>query len=194
MEKEEARAYALKERGRIPKKSRRDMEERIVRYIAESPWYQRAEAVLSYASFRSEVSTAKIHDLILGDKKALYLPKTFSDRHEMAFFRTEDVTQLLSGYQGILEPEDTWPVWEGNMDTVMLMPGAAFDASGGRAGYGGGYYDCFLAKNRKNITYCVMLAFEVQRVPQIRREAWDQTPDGIVTESGVFRMEERNNG
>lgn len=189
MNKEEARAYGLRERSNLPEESRKRMEESIIRQIVESPWYQKAEAVLSYASFRSEVSTDKIHDIIFKDKKTLYLPKTFPDRHEMVFFRTDDDKQLVSGYQGILEPETSWPVWEGAENTVMLMPGAAFDVSGGRAGYGGGYYDRFLAENGNRIVHCAMMAFDVQRVPQIEREKWDQMPDEVITEAGIYRME-----
>lgn len=194
MQKEEARAYGLRGRSEMPEESRRSREREMIQHIVESPWYQSAEAVLSYASFRSEVSTDKVHEIILRDKKVLYLPKTFPDRHEIVYFRTEDIRQLLPGYQGISEPKESWPVWEGAENTVMLMPGAAFDSSGGRVGYGGGYYDHFLADNRNRIAHCVMLAFEAQRVPVIEREEWDQTPDGVVTEAGIYRMEAVKNG
>lgn len=194
MQKEDARIYGLRGRSEMPEESRRSGEREIIQHIVESPWYQSVEAVLSYASFRSEVSTDKIHDIILREKKALYLPKTFPDRHEIVFFRTEDIRQLLPGYQGISEPEESWPVWEGTEKTLMLMPGAAFDSSGGRVGYGGGYYDHFLADNRNRIAQCMMLAFEAQRVPVIERDKWDQMPDGVVTEAGIYRMEAVKNG
>ena len=192
MRKEEARAYGLMGRSKISGESRKIKEEEIIQRIVKSRWYQKAEAVLSYASFRSEVSTDKIHDIILKDKKALYLPKTFPNRHEIVFFRTENVRWLLSGYQGILEPRDSWPVWEGAERAVMLMPGAAFDMSCVRVGYGGGYYDRFLANNRNRNMYCVMLAFEAQRVLQIERKKWDRMPDEVVTEDGIYRMEADN--
>lgn len=192
MRKEEARAYGLTKRSKISGESRKIKEEEIIQRIVKSRWYQKAEAVLSYASFRSEVSTGKINDIILKDKKALYLPKTFPNRQEIVFFRTEDVRQLLSGYQGILEPRDSWPVWEEAERAVMLMPGAAFDSSGVRVGYGGGYYDRFLADNRNRDMYCVMLAFEAQRVSGIEKEKWDRIPDGVVTEAGIYRMEAEN--
>ena len=65
----------------------------------------------------------------------------------------------------------------------MLVPGLAFDGSGGRLGYGGGFYDRFLDA-------CpaprVALAFALQVVQAVPREAHDLLVDRIVTEQGVI--------
>lgn len=191
MDKKQARALAKERRDVLPASVKVGMERKIAGRIEAASWYREAGAVLSYVSFRSEVSTAKIHRRILRDGKKLYLPKTFPDSREMIFFETGDLERLVSGYRGILEPEDTWPEWKGRENTIMLMPGVAFDEYGSRVGYGGGYYDRFLSIHRGRICRCIMLAFEAQRVPEIQREPWDEMPDEIVTEHGSQNMEKR---
>lgn len=186
MEKKEAREIALFRRDALTEEQRYSRENKITERILSSSCYKRAEAVLSYVSFRSEVSTVEINKKILADGKSLYLPKSFPSRHEMQFYQVENLGQLVKGYQGILEPEETFPVWKGHKNTLMLMPGVAFDEAGSRIGYGGGYYDRFLAAFQKQITYCMMLAFEVQKTEKIEAEYCDQSPDEIVTEGEVY--------
>lgn len=182
MDKKEARKLALERRNSVSGTARLEMETKITEQIIRSPYYKQAQAVLSYAAFRSEVSTAQIHEKILADGKKLYLPKTYVKNHEMVFFRTENLNELVSGYQGILEPEETWPGWEGSGKTLMIMPGVAFDNAGNRVGYGGGYYDRFLMKYRDRIFHSMLLAFEIQRIPEIKAENFDLPADEIVTE------------
>ena len=59
--------------------------------------------------------------------------------------------------------------------------------TGGRIGYGGGYYDRFLNKNGEFV-HSVMLAFAGQRVPDVYGGKFDYVPDALCTEHG-FEME-----
>ncbi|MEL6235815.1 MAG: 5-formyltetrahydrofolate cyclo-ligase, partial [Pseudomonadota bacterium] len=62
----------------------------------------------------------------------------------------------------------------------------AFDASGGRLGYGGGFYDRTLADlARKAPVLAVGFAYAAQAVETVPREATDVRLDAIVTETGV---------
>ena len=89
---------------------------------------------------RSEVETTEINRKIRESGKALYLPKTYADRKEMAFYRVYSDADLIPGYQGILEPQEKEPFTEKLVSlkpekVLMLMPGAAFDDKGNRIGY-----------------------------------------------------------
>lgn len=182
MEKKVARRLAMQKRDEIPDAVRIRLEESICHKIVDSPWYKKAQAVLSYVSFRSEVSTEQIHKRILEDGKKLYLPKTCPETREIVFYQVEDLHRLIPGYQGILEPDDSLAAWTGEECTLMIMPGVAFDSAGSRIGYGGGYYDRFLAQYAENIAHSMMLAFEVQRISRIDNEIFDWSPDEVVTE------------
>ncbi len=67
---------------------------------------------------------------------------------------------------------------------VVLVPLVAFDETGYRLGYGGGFYDSFLRQ-----VHCmkVGVAFDLQGVDAVPREVHDIRLDTIVTESHVHR-------
>jgi len=64
------------------------------------------------------------------------------------------------------------------------MPLLGFDKRGTRLGYGGGYYDRTLGTLSKR-PRLVGIAFAIQELPEIPREAHDVPLDMIVTEDGV---------
>ena len=67
------------------------------------------------------------------------------------------------------------------------MPLVGFDAQRNRLGMGGGFYDrTFAFRNNKNNPYLIALAYEWQHLPKLSKEAWDITPDLIITEKAVF--------
>jgi len=68
---------------------------------------------------------------------------------------------------------------------VVLVPGLAFDTSGGRLGRGGGFYDRFLSLVRPPLS--IGVAFDEQMVDRLALEPHDcrltaiATPMGLVT-------------
>ena len=149
MTKKEMRKKMLSLRDSLSEKERREKSRVIAKRLFTLEEFQKAEVVLSYQSFRSEVETTEMNQKIRESGKSLYLPKTYADRKEMAFYRVYSDADLIPGYQGILEPQEKEPFTEELVSlkpekVLMLMPGAAFDDKGNRIGYGGGYYDRYL--------------------------------------------------
>jgi 5-formyltetrahydrofolate cyclo-ligase len=69
---------------------------------------------------------------------------------------------------------------------ILIVPLVAFDAQGGRLGYGGGFYDRTLELLRsKRATLAIGFAFDAQEATQLPLEATDQPLDLIVTETGI---------
>ena len=66
-------------------------------------------------------------------------------------------------------------------DSLVLMPGIAFDRNGTRAGYGGGYYDTYLRKHPEGIR--IALAYSSQLLDTIPAESHDVRPEMIFTEN-----------
>ncbi len=95
-------------------------------------------------------------------------------------------TELEEGMFGILEPRTgcirPFPIEE--ID-IVLVPGIAFDESGGRIGFGGGFYDEFLAKLPSE-TKRWALAFEFQIVEKIPLTDKDVPVESIITEKRVI--------
>jgi 5-formyltetrahydrofolate cyclo-ligase len=71
--------------------------------------------------------------------------------------------------------------------TLVVVPGLAFDPAGTRLGRGRGYYDRAVAALRRDGAVTVVgVAFDLQVVPELPRDSWDQMVDLIVTERRVL--------
>ena len=120
------------------------------------------------------------------------LPEFIAAR-SVAFF-VSFRSEVLIDYTGDLAP-GTWGIPEPQRDRVrpvsleeidlLITPGAAFDQSGQRVGYGGGFYDGVLKSFQKP---SVALAYGVQLVEAVPTvSGHDQPVDIIITEDGIMR-------
>ncbi len=140
-----------------------------------------ARTILCFASFRSEVDTAPLITWCLGRSAAVALPRIVGPHHMEAFAVTDPQRDLIAGRYGIAEPRPGLPLVDPAAIDVVIVPGAAFDASGGRMGYGGGFYDTFLARLRPDARR-IGIGFDLQVVERVPREAHDLGVDLVVTE------------
>lgn len=139
------------------------------------PLYQQAGTLYGYLSYNQEVRTIPILEQALRDGKRVAVPKVFGD--EMHFLYLEDLTQVAKGYAGIPEPIADAPVAE-DKTALVLMPGLAFDPQGRRLGYGGGFYDRFLAAEPNHPT--VALCYDFQLLPRLDSEEHDVPVDLVL--------------
>lgn len=178
--KEEIRKYALKLRAGIKKPQRAAAERAITERLMKEPLYENARCIYCYASFRDEVDTTDIirETLIRGKKVAV--PRV-AGRRTMEFYFIESMADLSPGIWDIPEP-GTWceKAPQPDEETLVILPGAAFDCSGARIGYGGGFYDTYLEGNDK----CrkAVLAFDVQCMDKIPADEHDIRTEIIITE------------
>lgn len=90
---------------------------------------------------------------------------------------------------GIREPSSDAP--EVTPD-IVLVPLAAFDASGHRIGYGAGHYDCTLEYLRaRGLVVAIGLAFAMQQIPAVPAAAHDVVLDYVLTEQGLLTFRSR---
>ena len=72
---------------------------------------------------------------------------------------------------------------------IVIVPLVAFDASGGRLGYGGGYYDRTLAQLRaRHEVVAIGFAYAAQEIDAVPVGAQDARLDLIVTERDIRRV------
>ena len=83
-----------------------------------------------------------------------------------------------------MEPEAGCEVFPPEEIDLILVPGTAFDAGGGRLGQGGGYYDRFLEKTGA-LRVGVCHGFALQK--SVPEEAHDARMDYILTPQAVIR-------
>jgi 5-formyltetrahydrofolate cyclo-ligase len=106
----------------------------------------------------------------------------------MAWTLVDANTPERSGLGGMPEPD----VGEGDTSTsiavdAVICPAAAVDGTGTRLGWGGGYYDRFLADVPAG-TPVFALVFDDDVVSDLPREAHDVPVSGVVTPSGWQRI------
>lgn len=140
-----------------------------------SECYRSAKTIYGYLPYNQEVRTVPMLEQALRDGKRVAVPKVFGDR--MKFIYLEDLSQVGPGYAGIPEPVADGPV-AADPTALVLMPGLAFDEMGHRMGYGGGFYDKFLAEEPNHPT--VALCYEFQMVPRVPAEEYDIPVDLVL--------------
>jgi 5-formyltetrahydrofolate cyclo-ligase len=152
------------------------------------PEYQAANCVMWYVDVRAEARTRHALPEALASGKKIVIP--FCVDGELELFHLESMDELETGMYKILEPrEDLRGVASKRVDVseldLILVPGVAFDARGGRTGHGKGYYDKLL-ENAKPQTPLVALAFECQMFDEIPMQPHDIFMDKVVTEARVY--------
>jgi len=154
------------------------------RLFAAREWKE-AETVAVTVSIFPEVDTLQIIRRAWLDGKQVAVPKCVPGERRLDFRLLTSFTQLERGYGNLFEPktEETAPLSPGQL-SLVIVPGLAFTKGGHRLGFGGGYYDRFLAGYRGEF---LALAFERQLVPKLPVEAHDVPIPKIVTEKEVYR-------
>jgi len=186
MMKKIIRKEVLRKRDEIPPEVRFQKDALIKKTLLLLSVFTKAKTVLIYASFRSEVETlSMIKDSLMTGKRVV-LPKVDREKHMLKLYEIKDMGELKSGYMGIPEPSlpDERLVNLNEID-IVIIPGAAFDYSGNRLGYGAGYYDILLS-GRKRRMPVIALAYEEQIVDSIPAEDHDVKVDMIVTDKRVI--------
>ena len=182
--KEELRQKILAKRDLLASLQIRRKSEAIAERLYALPEYRRAETVMFFLSFASEVDTGPMILKSMGKGKRVAVPKTMGGKGKM-------VPSLLLNYPEDLKP-GLWGIREPTPETLrpfppeqidlVVIPGVAFDRRGGRLGYGGGYYDRFFLLLRP-AALLVAVAFELQLVDRVPIDPWDRRVDLLLTEN-----------
>ena len=161
---------------------------RITDRVLALPEYQDASCVMWYVDVRDEARTRHALPDALESGKRIVIP--FCVDGELELFHLQSMDELELGMYQILEPKaELREVAPKRVDVseldLILVPGVAFDARGGRTGHGKGYYDKLL-ENAKAETPLISLAFECQMFDEIPMQDHDIYMDKVVTEERVY--------
>ena len=183
IERERVRTEILHRREALTSEERTRRSQRIVDSAAH--WIQREgfDAVMLYLSMRSEVETTGLLEGLLQAGKQVCAPVVDTERLELVPCQIRNLkTELVRHPYGILEPNQTCPIFPTQHLQLIVVPGIAFDRNGYRLGYGKGFYDRFLMKCPHAVV--VGLAYQVQLVEDTFPQAWDVPVQHIFTETG----------
>ena len=152
----------------------RQYSEKVCEAIEKNEKFQKAQTILCFWSLPDEVNTHELIQKWTG-KKTFLLPKVVGDMLELRAFTDEN--SMVVGEFGIQEPVGPIFTDYASID-LCIIPGLAFDNSGGRMGRGKGFYDRFLPKTHG---YKMGICFPWQIVPKIDCAPWDIPMDEVVS-------------
>ncbi len=104
-------------------------------------------------------------------------------KNSMDFFTYSFKDPLTINKFGIPEPKNNKKI----LPDIIFVPLVAFDKNYYRLGYGGGYYDRYLAKLNKNKLITIGFSFSFQKVNNIPVDGYDKKLDMIITENGFVK-------
>ena len=168
----------------VPSEERARRDAAICRAALELVSFRHANVVLLYAPIGAEIDVMPIAEAALARGKQVAFPRCNVAERTMQFHIVSDPAALSPGAYGIREPDPQAPVFAAapGENAVCFVPGLVYDKSGYRLGYGGGYYDRFLAAfpgGKVGVIYSDFI------LPVLPRGYFDARMDILLTEKNV---------
>ena len=142
--------------------------------------FRLANSIGMYYPIGSEVPTQDIIQEALSNGKEILLPKVIGK--ELEFRKIKDFSDLEKGSYDIMEPKDGCQA--SNKFDVIIVPTVGISRDGYRLGYGYGFYDRFLSKNK---VVTISLTYSKQVVKSVPSSDEDVRIDWVVTEDEFFK-------
>jgi 5-formyltetrahydrofolate cyclo-ligase len=141
------------------------------------PLFQEAQTVFAYFSFRQEPDLSPLFSL----DKIWAFPRCVGK--SLVWHSWQPETELNIGKYGIQEPLDTAPMIEPASADLILVPTVACDDQGYRLGYGGGFYDRLLSRDRTLNIPTIGIIFDFAYGIQLPTDPWDMKLKFSCTET-----------
>ena len=182
MTKKEARDFVTTNKEKLTKEEIALYSKMIADRLVTTDFWNNAKTLYVYMSYNQEVLTKGLIEAALISGKQVAIPKTF-DKSYMHFCFIKGFDEIEAGYCNIPEPVTTNISKE--KDVLIIMPGLAFDLNKNRVGYGGGFYDKYLAEHKDVNFHKVALCFDFQLLDNLEVEEHDEKVDMIITPSKI---------
>ena len=186
-EKKAARQIFKRMRSELLENERQPLDLALFTHLVNCEAFKSAHTVLCYYSVKGEPNTLSIAEYALRLGKKVAFPVSHKESKRLTFHYVSALSDLTEGTYGILEPSLDSPSPDKTDKAICIVPALAFDKSGKRLGYGGGYYDRFLSDFQG---IAIGLAYDSFLVDKIPTDEYDATMNIIITEKGeVFFSE-----
>ncbi|GEL09036.1 5-formyltetrahydrofolate cyclo-ligase [Salisediminibacterium halotolerans] len=158
------------------------------RLFAHDVWQKSSVIALTYA-VGDEFPTKQIIEQAFNEGKRIAMPKCVPETKDMRFYEIEQLDQLEPSFFGLMEPDpDQCKKIVRDQIDLLIVPGLVYDRKGYRIGFGGGYFDRFLAGYRSFDT--VSLAYREQLATErFPNEPHDQRVNFVITADEVIECQ-----
>lgn len=170
-------------RSRLSERQILEYEAQISEQVLQSTPYGENDHICIYQAFRNEVPCDRIMKQAFASGKHVYVPVTDPVAKTMEFYKITPRTEWNEGAYGILEPKGAQCPLENR--ALILMPGLVYDRNRHRIGYGGGYYDRYLAAHPEHVTMALCYPFQITD-EELPYEPHDILPDYIVLPNRII--------
>lgn len=139
--------------------------------------------VSGYWAFRDEADPRALLLALAARGHPLCLPAIVAKGRPLRFHRWCETDDMSRHAYGVTEPHLEAEIIS---PSLLLVPLLAFDATGYRLGYGGGFYDRTLESLRAiRPVRALGVAYAGQEVAVVPHGPYDQMLDGVLTEKGL---------
>ena len=178
---------SLRRRAKTVRQAVGEREKKSIELINQFPLAHFSDAIFAgFWPLGDEIDMRPLMTAMVEQGEVICLPLTGPAGTALSFKRWSPTTPMAKGRYGTYEPRGG----EGLSPTFIFVPLLAFDMSGGRLGYGGGYYDRTVAELREageetgRAVFTCGVGFDGQKTRQIPMEPHDVKLDAILTPSG----------
>ncbi len=190
MEKHVVRKELLARRRQLSKNDYRRLSLQVQQQLLGSDCFVMARTLALYCPVNNEVQTYQLVVEALSQRKLVCFPRVNGD--QLDFVEVSAVSELEIGNYNIAEPVAGQVVPVAQLD-LIVVPGVAFDQSGGRLGYGKGFYDRELSGLTAN-TVTVGLSFDFQLCSELPQEDHDHPVQFLATQQQFFSCRNQTTG
>ena len=183
--KTELRKRLQAERARFNMVQVAQSSELVSRHILACDAYRKAQCIMGYLAFGKELSVDAVLEAALAEGKKVVVPLVTSatEMEAVVLYNMQDFELDRYGIRSVRQPARKCSLQD--IDLV-LVPGVAFDSTGGRLGMGAGYYDRFLPKLEHAVF--MGIAYNVLLQDELPKDEYDVCMQLLASESGITTL------
>ncbi|SDI32791.1 5-formyltetrahydrofolate cyclo-ligase [Natribacillus halophilus] len=146
MQKSEIRTYIVQQFATLTDEELEMRGRQLHEYLYEHPSWREANVIAVTVATPREIPTRPLIEKAWMEGKKIVVPKTDGKRRVLDFYTLSSFAELKQRKNSLWEPDPNRSerVPSEHID-LLIVPGLAFNETGYRVGFGGGYYDRFLA-------------------------------------------------
>lgn len=188
MNKKDLRKEMLKKRSALSNEIREEDSKTVANSLYETEHYKKAETIMAFLSFGSELNTRYLIEDSIAKGKIVVIPVMVPETKELKISRILDYSELEIGHYNIMTPKEEFLRFlDPKTIDLILVPGLIFARDGYRVGYGGGYYDRFLAGIDNSVAK-IAIGFDMQIIDRVPTDHYDIPVDYILTEKQFLEI------
>ena len=166
---------SLKDLSQVSLK-KQNKEDNILKQLYQSPEWQESQVIGVTLAMPIEFDTSRLIKEAIKSGKTICVPKTFG-KGLMDFHFYDETIDMFQTSFGVYEPVDSQKFDKSEID-LLIVPGVGFTKEGYRIGFGGGFYDRYLADYEGKTC---SLVFDEQLLNEFTADKYDLPVDTLFT-------------